>query len=39
MAQEVMKMKARMIEYAEQHNAKKQLREIEELYGIKLDNQ
>lgn len=39
MAQEVMKMKARMIEYTEQHNAKKQLREIEELYGIKLDNQ
>jgi hypothetical protein len=39
MTQEIMKMKARMIEYTEQHNAKKQLREIEELYGIKLDNQ
>lgn len=39
MAQEVMRMKARMIEYTEQHNAKKQLKEIEELYGIRLDEQ
>jgi hypothetical protein len=37
MALEAMKMKARMIEYTEHHNAKKQLKEIEELYGIKLD--
>lgn len=36
---EAMKMKARMIEYTEQHNAKKQIKEIEELYGIKLDKQ
>ena len=34
-----MEMKARMIEYTEQHNAKQQLKEIEELYGIKLDKQ
>ena len=36
---EAMKMKARMIEYTEQHNAKQQIKEIEELYGIKLDKQ
>ena len=36
---EAMKYKARMLEYTEQHNAQKQLKEIEELYGIKLDNQ
>lgn len=36
---EAMKMKARMIEYTEHHNAKKQIKEIEELYGIKLDDQ
>ena len=36
---EAMRMKARMVEYTEQHNAKKQLKEIEELYGIKLDEQ
>lgn len=34
---EAMKMKARMIEYTEQHNAKKQIKEIEELYGIKIN--
>lgn len=34
---EAMKMKARMIEYTEQHNAKKQIKEIEELYGIKVN--
>ena len=34
---EAMRMKARMVEYTEQHNAKQQLKEIEELYGIKLD--
>ena len=39
MNQEVMRMKARMLEYTEQHNAKKQLKEIEELYGIRLDEQ
>jgi hypothetical protein len=32
-------MKARMVEYTEQHNAKKQLKEIEELYGIKVEEQ
>lgn len=37
MSMEAMKMQARLIEYAEHHNAKKQLKEIEELYGIKLD--
>ena len=36
---EAMKMKARMIEYTEHHNAQQQLKEIEELYGIKLDKQ
>ena len=36
---EAMKMKARMIEYTEHHNAKQQIKEIEELYGIKLDDQ
>ena len=36
---EAMRMKARMVEYTEQHNAKQQLKEIEELYGIKLDEQ
>lgn len=35
---EAMKMKARMIEYTEHHNAKQQIKEIEELYGIKLDD-
>jgi hypothetical protein len=39
MALEAMKMKARMIEYTEHHNAKQQIKEIEELYGIKLDKQ
>jgi hypothetical protein len=39
MNQEVMRMKARMLEYTEQHNTKKQLKEIEELYGIRLDEQ
>jgi hypothetical protein len=34
-----MEMKARMLEYAEQHNAKQQLKEIEELYGIKTEEQ
>lgn len=34
---EAMKMKARMVEYTEQHNAKKQIKEIEELYGIKVN--
>ena len=34
---EAMKMKARMIEYTEQYNAKKQIKEIEELYGIKIN--
>jgi hypothetical protein len=34
-----MEMKARMLEYAEQHNAKQQLKEIEELYGIKIEEQ
>lgn len=33
----VMEMKARMLEYAEHHNAKQQLKEIEELYGIKIE--
>lgn len=33
-----MEMKARMIEYTEHHNAKQQIKEIEELYGIKLDD-
>jgi hypothetical protein len=28
-----------MVEYTEQHNAKKQLKEIEELYGIKVEEQ
>lgn len=36
---EAMKIKARMLEYTEHHNAKKQIKEIEELYGIKLDDQ
>lgn len=36
---EAMRMKARMIEYTEHHNAKQQIKEIEELYGIKLDDQ
>ena len=36
---EAMRMKARMVEYTEQHNAKKQLKEIEELYGIKVEEQ
>lgn len=39
MNQEAMKMKARMIEYTEHHNAQKQIQEIEELYGIKLKSQ
>ena len=34
---EAMKMKARMIEYTEHHNAKQQIKEIEELYGIKIE--
>ena len=34
---EAMKMKARMIEYTEHHNAKQQIKEIEELYGIKVN--
>ena len=34
-----MEMKARMVEYTEHHNARQQIKEIEELYGIKLDNQ
>jgi hypothetical protein len=34
-----MELKARMIEYTEHHNARQQIKEIEELYGIKLDNQ
>lgn len=34
-----MEMKSRMEEYAAHHNAKKQIKEIEELYGIKLDDQ
>ena len=37
MAAEAMKMKARLVEYTEHHNAKKQLKEIEELYGIKVE--
>lgn len=36
---EAMKMKARMIEYTEHHNAQQQIKEIEELYGIKIDKQ
>jgi hypothetical protein len=39
MKSEAMKLQARMEEYAAHHNAKKQLKEIEELYGVKLDNQ
>lgn len=34
-----MEMKSRMEEYAAHHNAKQQIKEIEELYGIKLDDQ
>ena len=34
-----MELKARMIEYTEHHNARQQIKEIEELYGIKLDSQ
>lgn len=34
---EAMKMQARMLEYTEHHNAKKQIKEIEELYGIKVN--
>ena len=37
--QRAREMQARMIEYTEHHNAKQQLKEIEELYGIKLDKQ
>lgn len=36
---EVIKLQSRMEEYAAHHNAKKQIKEIEELYGIKLDDQ
>ena len=39
MTLEAMKMKARMIEYTEHHNAQQQIKEIEELYGIKIDKQ
>ena len=28
-----------MIEYTEHHNAKQQIKEIEELYGIKVEEQ
>ena len=34
-----MELKARMMEYTEHHRAKQQMKEIEELYGIKLDSQ
>ena len=32
-----MEMRARMIEYTEHHNAKQKIKEIEELYGIKVE--
>ena len=39
MSKKAMELKARMIEYTEHHNAQQQIKEIEELYGIKLDKQ
>lgn len=37
--QRAMEMQARLIEYTEHHNAKQQIKEIEELYGIKVEEQ
>lgn len=37
MNRRIAEMKAHMIEYTEHHNAQQQIKEIEELYGIKLD--